>query len=739
MLNPLQIPVASTMVRDLRVSISNYFLYTAGNNMALLSIQRFLAGLEELFREFPSVTLGESEGRLVVEATPLDEKTTGSTNMIRDLFLTHKIHSLTFLKGLETEEVKTLFSLMKPKALPTGLSFSQALVQHSLEHLRANEKVFVAVKEGEVVVSAGAVGGSGAGNEQNLQEALEALQYFLQIFARVKPDSNKQEVARKMFDHMGSWLKNEGDEGGGAGSGINGPAQAQAWTEVFGGFMALRNNLATAKLPAQVKEAQVGMEEILRKLVFLGESQGIELKEENPAGPFEAGPIQQTQELPPSTEKTGAGPEPGQGNLFENDPDLAAVQEGKLDVFWDPAREETADRLFARLQELEQLENFEALWNGLWEKIFSGDEKTQALCLRHLNRLQWNQIPRPLQVEAFRHLRKFLAETRRPAVYPIGLSLAQDWIPLELGHPDWDEFLETVRVLRQLAERKPPFFEKQNLAARVALETVFCEPILDSLLKRYQAKGPDGGDIQKLFVLLGSQASNYLYQKIEQEPSDNPGWKKTAELLDALETAGQHVYEFWLEWPEKREYLEKFLDIFKVLPLSGDMEDYFERHWNSFRPEAQAKILDIVEQWERGSFRPFLLRLLEKPESSLAPRALQVLGKIGLEGDATAVVQAVQKYPPHGKEKEAFWIQACQTLGELEDPAGIEALMEWAGKYKLMESRKNRSLEVRRAALEALGRFHTQPVTAFLLGLQKEGEKELAPAIDQALKSSGQG
>jgi hypothetical protein len=210
MLNPAQIQVASTMVRELRVSLSNYFLYASENNMALLSIQRFLTALEGLFQELPSVLLGESEGRLVVEGTPLDEHTTGSTNMIKDLFHTHKIHSITFLKGLTTEEVKTLFSLLKPKGLPTGLSFSQALVQHSLEHIKANEKVFVAVGEGEVVVPAGTAGG--VGSEQNLQEALEALQYFLQIFARVKPDSNKQELARKLMDNMGDWVRRENSE-----------------------------------------------------------------------------------------------------------------------------------------------------------------------------------------------------------------------------------------------------------------------------------------------------------------------------------------------------------------------------------------------------------------------------------------------------------------------------------------------------------------------------------------------
>ncbi len=703
------------MVRELRVSLSNFFLYTSGNNMALLSIQRLLTALEELFRDLPSVILGESEGRLVVEGTPLDEHTTGSTNMIKDLFLTHKIHSLTFQKGITLEEVKMLFSLLKPKGLPTGLSFSQALVQHSLEHIRANEKVFVAVGEGEVVVPAGAVGGGGG--EQNLQEALEALQYFLQIFARIKPDSNKHEVARKLFDNMGDWLKTEG-HGTVQGAEQASPATAQVWTDLLGGFMALKNNLTAAP----VKDVQIGMDELLKKLVILGEAQGIQ--------------IQETDESIPLFQATDVVPE--QTALFEADPVLAAIDEGRWEIFWDPNLEEKVVQRISELQDPEKLEAFEGLWNGLWKKIFSADEKTQALCLRHLNRFQWNRMPRALQMEGFRNLRKFLLENDRSTVYPIALTLLQDWIPSELAHPDWEEIVEMARLLKEDAEKKPPSFEKQNEAAKVALETIFCEPILDSLLKRYQAGTREGDGLLKLFTLLGNRVSPFLFQKMEEEPLKSPEWSKAVDCLAALQAGGARVFEFWLEWPEKRNQLEKFLEIFSVKPLTGEMADYFERHWTSFGPSAQSKILGIAEQWKRADFRGLLLELLRKPESPLALQALQVLSKVGLEGDSQAIAEAVKQYPAHAKGRELFWMKACQTMGELEDPSGVEFLIEWADKYKMMESRKNRSLEVRRTALEALGHFNTPSTIEFLTGLQKDAEKELRPTIDQSLKSVGQ-
>ena len=120
---------------------------------------------------------------------------------------------------------------------------------------------------------------------QNLDEAMEALQYFLQIFARVKPESNKQEVARRLITHMGDWIQSEQIPDGGAGeaSGLSiSKADPQPWQEVLGGFFALRQSLTALKSPHQLNEVQVSMDELLRKLVLLGENQGIQLAGEIP-------------------------------------------------------------------------------------------------------------------------------------------------------------------------------------------------------------------------------------------------------------------------------------------------------------------------------------------------------------------------------------------------------------------------------------------------------------------------
>src|SRR5580698_6184018 len=147
------------------------------------------------------------------------------------------------------------------------------------------------------------------------------------------------------------------------------------------------------------------------------------------------------------------------------------------------------------------------------------------------------------------------------------------------------------------------------------------------------------------------------------------------------------------------------------------------------------KTPDIAGQWKKPGFRPVVIRLLDRPDTPAATQALEVLSKIGREGDAKAIAEAVKKYPA-GANREAFWVKACQAMGELADLTGAEILMEWADKYKLMENKKNRNLEVRRAALEALGHFRSKTVADFLTGLQKDPEKELRPTIDESLKTS---
>ena len=424
-----------------------------------------------------------------------------------------------------------------------------------------------------------------------------------------------------------------------------------------------------------------------------------------------------------------------QKDLFEVNPILDAFEKGSWDVFFDPALEEKVNLQMPLLQAPEKADAFKALWSELWQKISYSDEKFQTEALRHLNRMQWNRVPRPLQLEGLKNLHLLLLEMKRPVNYPIALTLTQDWIPQELANPDWGLLLELVRLIKKHSEKKPPLFDKQDLAAKVALDTIFCEPVLKSLLVKGISLGAEGEGIRKLFQVLGGRVTPFLYGLIENEPVKSPIWMESISFLESLQDEGLHVYEAWLDWPEKRNQMEKFLEIFKTIPPRGEILDYFERHWTSFGTVIQTKILEIVEQWKKTGFRIFLMKLLERPEVPIAYQALQTLSRVGLEGDGKYIVKAVRDYPSASKGRDSFWQKACQSLGVLADTESVQALMEWAGKYKFMESRKDRSLEIRRAAVEALGQLRSQSVLEFLSDLQREGEKELKGDVELALKS----
>lgn len=235
---------------------------------------------------------------------------------------------------------------------------------------------------------------------------------------------------------------------------------------------------------------------------------------------------------------------------------MDAVNKGQWQIFFEPEMEEKLGPNFSLLQEAENAEAFGKLWGNLWEKISSTDGEAQALPLRHLNRLQWNLLPHPLQSECFKNLRKLISETRRPANYHLALSLAQNWIPQAMETTEWGEIMETTRLLKEASEKAPQVFDKQNYSSRVALEGIFSDPVLDSLLARYEQDVHDSENIRKLFLELGHRAVHFLFQKIETEETASPVWKKAAGIMETLESAGLHVYEATLDWPEKSPKLK---------------------------------------------------------------------------------------------------------------------------------------------------------------------------------------
>ena len=749
MLSPEQIQLASIAVREMRVALSNFFLYASDNAMSQQSLDKFLNILEELFKTIPSVSFGESEGRLVVEGMTLNEKATGSTNMLKDLFLTHKIHGVTFAKGVSSSEIREFFMLLKPKGLPPGTTIFQALEQKKVEHVLLNEKVFVAIKDGEKVVPVG----SELEGEDNLQEALEALQYFLQIFSRVKPENNKREVAKKMVDNMGGWLIDGlagmghgsglglGGPGGGSGSGMgggvgvgggsgsgsgsgpgngmgggmgSGPGLGFQWQEIMSGFLSLKKTLAKVKEPTDIENVQMSMEEMIKKLVVLGDQGG-----------FGSGGMGGDMDSAVDTSDDRL-------TLFETDPILTAFDNGDFSPLTDPEKESQVAGRLTRLINPDELERLEKVWEALWKILLSGEENVKAIALRHLGRLPWNKVPRGMQLEAFRNIRRFLASATQWDHYRSALTFVQNWLTAELADPQWDELLKTVILLKLLSEKSSPVFEKQDTEAKAVLGTVFTHAQWESLYAKNLENDAEKENLSKLFTTLHFLTTPFLMQKVLQTEVANPEWKKAVGWLNNMETAGIPVYEQWLKENQGSDKLDQFLDIFRKVPPPQSMAAYFLNYWETFKPEAQVKILEIIEFWEKKEYRTLLLHILEAPNKEVALWAMNLLPKMALEGDSRNIIAAVKLFPPDVPGKEDFWIQACAVLGALQEPFSINSLVEWAENYKFLEGKKDRTILVRKAAIEALGQFRSQYVLKFLNRIEKDVEKELREIVQGA-------
>ena len=541
-----QSKVAAVLVREMRIAISNFFLYSPDNAMVKQSIERFLAVLGDMFQSLPAVSLGESEGRLVVEGTALDERATGSTNMIKDLFLTHKIHSMTFQPGVQAPEMEKFMALLKPRALPPDRTLFQALESGGIVNIKVNEKMFVAVREGEKVVAAGE-GLDVLEKEENFQEALEALQYFLQIFARVNPSSNKKEVARKMMSQMGGILTADDLKEVGMPAAAPSTEAQGHWGELMGSFLSLKKNLESLKDPVDLPSLKVNMDELLAKLVLLGESQG-----------FAGGGLgDETDSQDPTGERF---------TLFETDLVLSALDENVFPKMVTASNEGAVVQRLSRLQEPNERERFEKLWTGLWHSALGEPGEARNVALRHLQRLDWTKIPRPLQKDGLQKLRELFATGQTPESFPLVMALYQNWVTHELSDPDWPEMILGASALKAIAFRTEQEFPNQAVQARTILDSVFNRSALEHLDGLYVAPGHETDTRERLFILLDHLTGAYFLQRAMDNAFDSPAARRAFHWLDRFETLQVPVLEKWFSAGAPTDRMRLFLSCSRKCP-----------------------------------------------------------------------------------------------------------------------------------------------------------------------------
>ena len=718
-----EIPIASTAIREFRVALSNLFLYSTANTMVDQSLSRFIQALEQLMGDREEITMGVSEGRLVLDGSALDEKVTGSTAMIRELFTTHELHALTFRKGMGTEELRIFGSLLKPRALPPGTTLAQALQVNPLEHLSLNLKVFVAMGEGE----AASMGEGGEGAETGLSEAMEALHYFLQVFSKVKPDTNKKEIVRLLGEQVGDLypagegvgmggMGTGGGVGAGEGSGIGGlgDGASSKLGSIVTALEGLRQMLSTVDLPPAVVRESTALGESIQRLV-----QAVSEKLETVA----------EGEMVSAPEETGS-----QEALFETDPIMAAVEAGDLKVFRDPRQEEKVARFLRDLQTNPRMEITETVWEGLWQVLQAPDEGTQALGLRHLNRWKWENLPRHLQVEGLRNLREYLLRCAGPVPYQIALLLSLGWLMNEWKRPDWPAFNAFIRTLASFDRIPAESFPDQRQKARTMFQGLWNKEQMEELFRRTTGEASDARGSVETWSALGAFAGPFLLEKALGTHSKDGSQAQALWILERLEFSGLEMLDGWLGQGTKPSRLMAFLSIYDRMILTATVARKLRGWWDSFDAAEKTACLTAASKWGRREFREPALKMIHGSTLAESIWVMGIYPEIAQTGDAREILRALEERSFDEKsDKERFSLSVCECLGRLADTLAVPVLEEWIQPKGLIEKFKERNIDIRRAALQALGQYRSRQVRSFLEKIAEHGDKDLRPAAQEAL------
>lgn len=717
MLNEQEIPAASDAVREFRVALSNLFLYSEENAMVSQSMERFGRALGRLFEGREEITLGLSDGRLVVESTPLDEHATGSTNMLRDLFRTHELHSLTFRPGLATDELLRFGALLKPKGLPPGVTLTQAVQEAALEHLSVNHRVFVAMEDGSAAALA-----MGREDDGEFGAAMEALQYFLQVFSRVRPDGKKREMARLVGENLGGWIPPEVLFKNGAGpsdpsdggEGVESGKESASLTQVLEALRMLTSLLKNANLPEGSGEAVADVEEALGRLLATAAQHAEDAATEAPENL--SGKRQEA--------------------LFETDPVRAALERGDTTPLREARFEKQVARWWGEFQDCPRENLYPSLWGGIWGVIQDPDPEIQVLGLRHLNRWKWEFLPREYQLDGFKRLARYLSNCRTAAAFQPAMLLTYGWMAAEWKSPDYPSFNEILGALVSLEQAPVEAFADQKNKVRLTLQGLFYQETLLELLARSAAGEAGSPGALETWNALGPRAGTFLVELLLSPKTEAQTKEAVFGVVERMQFSGRDVLAPFIGGVSKPARLDLFLGLFDRVIMTGGVANRLRALWDTLNATERERVLEVAARWRRKEFRDVALQRIASSSQAEALHALRLFSAFAREGDSRELLQVVENRSYEGRgEKEVIYTELCAVLGRLTESLAIPTLQDWIQAKGLLDKLKEKSVAVKRAAIQALGQYRSHQVRIFLERYAEHGERDLRPAAQSALQA----
>jgi len=131
--------------------------YPKGSEVVQPSLRTIDTSFKKIHFEIGELTMGESEGKLIVNSVPLPDsiQRLSYVESLAKYMFARRLRSISFKEGLSQDEMVKFLEILGqlPDELQKLGKLSSYLANNGILHIGVDEKIFVAVKKGESVVS----------------------------------------------------------------------------------------------------------------------------------------------------------------------------------------------------------------------------------------------------------------------------------------------------------------------------------------------------------------------------------------------------------------------------------------------------------------------------------------------------------------------------------------------------------------------------------------------------------
>lgn len=167
------------IIKELRVVLSNILLYPPESEIIKQSIETCSAEITKFFETEPSLTISETEGKLLLNDKTID--TPGG--ILLDCFVACKIKSITFKPGFTQTDLYNLLRNISAKHRPD-----------SSEYISIDEKLYVAMGDKDLLISQG---------QETLGTKDKVMRHIDEIANLLADPEQREEMKRQMMENLG--------------------------------------------------------------------------------------------------------------------------------------------------------------------------------------------------------------------------------------------------------------------------------------------------------------------------------------------------------------------------------------------------------------------------------------------------------------------------------------------------------------------------------------------------------